>query len=153
NYGLPQLRGELLEGLMDSIPCLAALYVGVWGPGWIRNLFAQRLGIFVFRGSCIQRIGHAVGFGLSEVIYQQVSGNRGYPGHERAFPALVCIQSAVHLDEDLLGEVLGVVSVARKAVADVVNAPVMALDDLFPSRRIAANTAANQQSDDLGFFQ
>ena len=44
-------------------------------------------------------------------------------------------------------------AVAGKAIADVVDAPVVALDDLLPGRSVAANAATDKQSDNLGFFQ
>src|SRR5262249_38083854 len=113
---------------MNGIPCLAALYMGVWGSRGVRNLFARGLSVFMLGGSRIQRIGHTVVFALAEVVHQQIACNRGHPGHERALAAFVRVQGAVHLDKDLLGEVLGVVGIAREAIADVVNPPMMALD-------------------------
>src|ERR1700677_87522 len=87
------------------------------------------------------------------MIDQQVPRNRGYPGHERPLTGVIGIQCPVHLDKDLLGEVLGVLRIPRKAIADVINPPVIALDDLLPSRGVARNAATDQQSDNLGIVQ
>src|SRR5271154_1626120 len=87
------------------------------------------------------------------MIDQKVAGNGGDPGHERPFFRIVGVQGAVHLDKDLLGEVLSVFRVSGEAIADVVNSPLIALDDLLPSRGIARNAATDQQSDNLGIIQ
>src|ERR1017187_6021177 len=101
----------------------------------------------------IQRIRDPLAFTLAEMVDQQIARNGSYPSHERALTRVIGVQSPVHLDEDLLGKVLRVLGVPGKAVAHVVYPPVIALDDFFPSRRIAANAATDQQSDNLGFFQ
>src|ERR1700722_10509039 len=107
----------------------------------------------MFRSRGIKRIGDSVAFALAKVIYQQIAGDGGYPGHERALGRIVGIQRSVHLDKDLLGKVLSVLSIPGKPVADVIDPPVIALDDLFPSRSVARNAATDQQSDNLGFIQ
>src|SRR6185369_3254488 len=58
-----------------------------------------------------------------------------------------------HLDEDFLGEVLGVVARSGEAIADVVNAPVVALNDLLPGHDVAGYAATDQHGNDLGVFQ
>ena len=63
------------------------------------------------------------------------------------------LQGAVHLNEDFLGEVLGIVARAGKSIADVVDAPVIALHNFLPRSRIARNTAAYQHGGDLRVFQ
>ena len=78
------------------------------------------------------------------MIDQQVAGNGGDPGHEGALTGVIGVESAVHLDEDFLGEVLGVVGVAGEAVADVVDAAVVALDDFLPGSGVSANAATDQ---------
>ena len=87
------------------------------------------------------------------MIHQQVAGNGGDPGHKRALTSVIGVQRPVHPDKDLLSEVLGVLRIPGKPVADVINPPVIALHNLFPSRGIAPNAATDQQSDNLGFFQ
>src|ERR1019366_5934599 len=119
----------------------------------VGNLVAQGLRILVLGGHGIERIGQPVAFRLAEVVNQQVPRDGGYPGHERTLTRVIGGQGAVHLDKDLLGEVLGVLGIARKAVADVVDAPVVALNDLLPGRGVASNAATDKQSDNLGFFQ
>ena len=71
------------------------------------------------------------------MIDQQVPGDGRDPGHERALGRIVGTEGAIHLDKDLLGEVLRVFRIAGKAVADVVDSPVIALHNFFPSRGIA----------------
>src|SRR5208282_6911958 len=87
------------------------------------------------------------------MIDQQVAGNGGDPGDERSLGAVVAGEGAVHLDEDFLGEVFGVVGRSGEAVADVVDTPVVGLNDFFPGSGVARNTAANQHRDYLDVFQ
>src|SRR5271167_763014 len=87
------------------------------------------------------------------MIDEQVAGDGGDPGDERAFGAVVAGQGAIHLDEDLLGEVLGVVGGSGEAVADVIDTPVVGLNDFFPGSGVAGNTAADQHRDYLNVFQ
>src|ERR1019366_2394416 len=119
----------------------------------IGDLLAQRLRVLMLGRRGIQGIRDSVAFAFAEMIDQQVAGNGRDPGHERALARIVGIQGAVHLDKDLLSEILRVAGIAGKAVADVVNPPVIALNDFFPSRGIAPNAATDEQSDNLGFFQ
>ena len=104
-------------------------------------------------GRRIERIRDSVSLGFTEMIDQQVPSDRSYPGHERALAGVEGVQGPVHLDKDFLGKVLSAVGIARKPVADVINPPVIALNDLLPSRGIARNAATDQQSDNLGIIQ
>src|SRR5580704_1376673 len=117
------------------------------------DLFAQRHGIFVLGSRCIQRIGHAILLALAEVIDQQVSRDSGYPSHECPAFDIVGLKGTIHFNENFLGEILSIVARAGKAVADVVNAPVVALHDLLPRRGVARKTAAYQHGGDLRVFQ
>ena len=99
------------------------------------------------------RVGHAVLLGFAEVVDQQVAGDCGYPGDERALRVVVAGQRAVHLDEDFLGEILGVVGGSGEAIADVIDTAVIGLDDFFPGSRIAGDAAAHQHRDYLDVFQ
>src|SRR5581483_3587516 len=83
------------------------------------------------------------------MVYQQISGDRTYPGDEGPFGMVVAGKSAVHLDEDLLGEVLGVVGRSRKSIANVVNTPGVSLHDFLPGGGVAGNTSPNQHRNDL----
>ncbi len=138
---------------MHHFPSLPALHRRIRRHPPISDLLAKWLGIFMFGGRGIQRIRDPVALTLAEMVDQQVAGNGGDPGHKRTLARIICIESPVHLDKDLLGEVLRIVGVTSKPVADVVYPPVIALNDLLPSRGIARNTATDQQSDNLGFFQ
>src|SRR3984885_15989937 len=98
---------------------------------------------------CIQRIGHAILLAFAEVIDQQVARDGGYPSHERPSFDVVGLKGTIHFNENFLGEILGIVARAGKAIADVVNAPVVALHDLLPRRGVARKTAAYQHGGDL----
>src|SRR5208283_4407625 len=124
--------------------------------GWRRlvlNLLTERLRVFMRRRGSVQRVGHAILLGLAEMIHQQVSSDRGHPGDERSLRAVVAGERAVHLDEDLLGEILGVVGGAGKAVADVIDTPVVSANDFFPGSGVAGNATADQHRDYLDVFQ
>ena len=62
-------------------------------------------------------------------------------------------QGAVDLDEYFLGQVGGVVGRAGEPIADVVDSPVILLDDLLPSRGIAGHTSPDQRIDRLVVVQ
>ena len=87
------------------------------------------------------------------MVHQKIAGNGGDPGHERAPLHIVGIQRAVHLDEDLLREVLGVIGRPREAIAGVIDSPVVALHNLLPGARIACDAATDQQGNGLCVFQ
>ena len=65
---------------------------------------------------------------------------------------VIARKGAVHLDEDLLGEVLGIVGGAGEAVTDVVDAPIVSLHDFLPGGGVAGNTSPNQHRNDLDVF-
>src|SRR5581483_1635072 len=87
------------------------------------------------------------------MIDQEVARDRGYPRHERAALDIIGLQRAVHLDENLLGEVLGIVCRSGEAVTDVVDPPVVTLHDLLPGGGVAGDAATDQHSNHLGVFQ
>ncbi len=87
------------------------------------------------------------------MIDQKIAGNGGDPGHKRTLARVIGIQGAVHLDKDLLGEVLSILGIPGKSVADVINSPMIPLNNLLPGRGIAGNAATDQQSDNLGVIQ
>src|SRR5262249_23863410 len=59
----------------------------------------------------------------------------------------------IHLDKHVLSQILRVVGRARKSVADVIEPPVVALNNLLPRHRIACNAASDKTVDDLRVFQ
>src|SRR5215470_7721418 len=91
--------------------------------------------------------------GFAEVIDEEVAGHGGDPGHKGAALHVVGAERAVHLDEDFLGKVLGVVGGAGETVADVVDTAMVALDDLFPGDRVTGDAASDKSIDDLDVFQ
>src|SRR6202051_3445372 len=119
----------------------------------IGDLLAQWLRILVLRRHGIQRIRNSVAFGFAEMIDQQVPCDGSDPSHKRALARVIGIQSPVHLDKNLLGEVLSILRIPGKPVANAINPPVIPLNNLLPSRSIARNTATDQQSDNLGIIQ
>ena len=54
------------------------------------------------------------------------------------------VQRAIDLDEDFLGDVLGVVVVARELVGDAIHHGPMPLDERLKGGRVAARRAGNQ---------
>src|ERR1700721_1999504 len=119
----------------------------------IVDLLAKRHGIFVLRWRGVERVGHAVLLALAEVVNQEVSCDGGYPGHQRASLYIVRRKRPIHLNENLLGEVLSIVARARKSIANVVDASMIALHDFLPSSCVACDTAAYQHGGDLRVFQ
>src|ERR1022692_210981 len=87
------------------------------------------------------------------MIHQQVARDGGDPGDECSLRAVVTRQSAVHLDENFLSKVFGVVARSGEAVADIIDTPVVGLDDFFPGSSVAGNTAAHQHRNYLNVFQ
>src|SRR5580704_9965348 len=138
---------------MHGLSHLPAAYVLVGRGRLVLNLLTQGLRVLVSRGRRVERIGDAVLLGLAEVIDQQVAGDRRNPGDERSLRAVIARQRPVHLDEDFLGQVFGVVGRSGEAVADVVDAPVVGLNDFFPGSGVAGNTAADQHRNYLNVFQ
>src|SRR4030081_541452 len=127
--------------------------MGVRGRRLVLNLLTEGLCVFVVGRRPVERIGHSILLRLAEVVDQKVAGNRGDPSDESAFRGVVARKCAVHLDEDLLSEVLGVIARARETIADVIDTPVVCADDFFPGGGIAGNTAAHKHRNDLDVFQ
>src|SRR5258708_12245956 len=101
----------------------------------------------------VERVRHPILLGLAEMIQQQVAGDRGNPGRKCTLVGVVAGESAVYLYENILGEILSVVSRARKTIADVVDASMVVLDDFFPGGGVAGDTAAAKHRDALDVFQ
>src|SRR5215471_3601374 len=139
--------------MMYRFPCLPALDMGIGWKGTVLNSVAAWHLIFVFGNGSVERIGHTIMLGPAKMIDQKIARNGGYPGHKRASLDIIRIQRFIHLDENFLGQVLGVVPGTGKAITDVINAPVVALDDFLPGGCIARNTATDQSSNELGIFQ
>src|SRR5713101_7444180 len=134
---------------MYQFPSLATLYARIRRPAFVLDLVAQRHRVLVFGRGCVQRVGHAILLALAEVVHQQVAGDGGDPGHEGAALDVVGTQRTEHLDEDFLGKILGVVARTGEAIADVVDAPVVALHDFLPGHYVAGYAATDQHSNDL----
>src|SRR5262249_51777163 len=107
----------------------------------------------MFRRSRIQRIGQALLFGFAEVVNKEVASHSRDPSHEGPTIYIVRVERAIHLDENLLRQVLSIIWRSGKAITDVVDSPMITLDDLLPSGCVAGNAATDQQSSHLGIFQ
>ena len=118
----------------------------------VRDLLTERLGVLVIGSRRVHRVGHPVLLGLAEMVHQQVAGNGRNPGDERAFRCVIARKRAVHLDENFLRQVLGVVGRAGEAIADVVYPTVIGLHNLLPGGGIAGDTTPDQHRDDLDVF-
>src|SRR5436305_12404386 len=138
---------------MNRFASFAMLHARVRWCGLVLNLFTQGLGFFVFGSSGIQRIRQTILFALPKMVHQQITGDACYPRHECAAPQIVRIQSAIARDEDLLREILRVISRSCETIADVVNPPMVPLYNILPGPRVAGDTATDQQCYDLGVFQ
>src|SRR5579863_4300628 len=86
------------------------------------------------------------------MVDEQVARNGSDPSDERPLRVVVARESAVHLDEDLLSEVLGVVGRSGEAVAEVVDSPVIGLHDFLPGGGVTGDTAPDQHRNDLDVF-
>src|SRR5208283_2589352 len=73
-------------------------------------------------------------------------------GNKRALGVVITRKRAVHLDENFLGEVFGIVARSGKAVADVIYPAAIALDDFLPGGSVAGKTAPDQHRDHLDVF-
>src|SRR2546421_316104 len=79
------------------------------------------------------------------MVDQKIAGNRGEPCSKRALPDVIGAQSAIDLDKDVLGKVLGIVGRAGKPIAQVVDATAVKTHDLLPGCGIATQATANQE--------
>src|SRR5436305_8464472 len=87
------------------------------------------------------------------MVHQQIAGQGGQPGGKCPFFNIIAAQSAVELDEDVLGQVLGVIRGVGKAVAEVINPAVVQADNLLPCRGVPAQASADKYPCLLLLFQ
>ncbi len=92
----------------------------------------------------VERVAGAVEPGAAEVIDQEIAGQRGDPGLEAALLGVEGGEVAVDLEEDVLGEVLGVGGGVGEAVADGVDAAVLTGDELAPGLRVARDALVDE---------
>ena len=71
----------------------------------------------------------------AEVVDQQIAGEGRNPGLKASASQIERRKIAVHLDKDVLCQVLGVMRGAGKAIAKRIDAAVMCLDQLGPGER------------------
>src|ERR1700751_582649 len=98
----------------------------------------------MFRWCGIDGVRDPVLLGFAEMVDEAIAGHGSDPGHEGAALDVVGAERAVHLDENFLGKVLGVVGGAGETVADVVDATMVALDDLFPGDGVTSDAASDE---------
>ena len=124
------------------------------GPGRrILQLLRQRQALLLAARSGVQRVGNPVVLSFTEVVHQQIAGHRRDPGHERGPRGVVRAQRAIHLDEHFLGQVSRVLRRTGKPIADVVDPPMILLDDFLPGRSVAGHTATDKGIDGLDVVQ
>src|SRR5579864_2064617 len=87
------------------------------------------------------------------MINQQIARHRRDPGHESAAVHVVGIERAVHLNKNLLSQIVRIVAGSSESIADVVDAPMIALDNFLPCGCVARNAATDQQSSHMCVFQ
>src|SRR5262249_14863412 len=78
------------------------------------------------------------------VVDRLVAGHGPEPGPEGPMDRLVAIECLVHLDEDLLRQVLGLVDASREAVGDAEDPPRVPGHELAPGR-LAPGAALRQE--------
>src|SRR5579864_3942903 len=137
---------------MDGLADLPAAHLGIGRGGVVRDLLTERLDVLMLGPRSVHGVSHPVLLGLAKMVNQQVAGDSCNPGYERALGMVIARKSAVHFDEYILGQVLGVVARSCETVADVVDAPVIGLHDFLPGGGVPGNTAPNQHRDDLDVF-
>src|SRR5271169_4925320 len=124
---------------------LLALYGLLWAGRLVFQLLTHRQAVFLPARRGLQRVCHPVVLDFAEVVHQQVAGYRGHPGHQRGPRPVKGAQGAVNLDEYFLRQVGSVIGRARKPVADVIDAPMVLLDDFLPCRGVARYTATDKR--------
>ena len=78
------------------------------------------------------------------MVDQQVARQRRNPCLEAALLGIEAVQIAVDLEEDVLGQVLGVAGRVGEAVADGVDTAVLAGNKLMPGVLLARNALADE---------
>ena len=78
------------------------------------------------------------------VVDRVVPGERHQPGAEGPVRLAVLVERLVHLDEDLLRQVLGLVRLSREAIGEAEDFPRVGADELPPGSFVAA-TAPRQE--------
>ena len=87
------------------------------------------------------------------MIHEQITGDRGYPSREGAPFQVVGVERFIHLYEDILRKIFGLVCGTGEAIANVVDAAVVLADDIFPGGCIAGHAATDKSSNELGVLQ
>src|SRR5664280_2119715 len=87
------------------------------------------------------------------MVHQQISSDRGDPGHERSPRGVERAERAIHFDEYFLGQVCRILGRSGKAIADVIDPAMILLDDFLPSRSVAVNTSTDEGIDGWDIVQ
>src|ERR1022692_4601040 len=87
------------------------------------------------------------------MVHQQISSDRGDPGHERSPCGVERAKRAIHFDEYFLRQICRILGRSGKAIADVVDPAMILLNDFLPSRSVAGNTATDEGIDGLDIVQ
>src|SRR2546429_3171320 len=78
------------------------------------------------------------------MVNQQIARHARHPGCKSTMGRTIAAQSAVHPEENILRQVLGLRSVSREPVADVKNAPAVATHKFLPGRPGALEALLDQ---------
>ena len=117
------------------------------------SLSRQGQPVILIAGGRVQRVRDPVVLSLTKVVHQQISSDRGNPCHERGPCGVERAERAIHLDKYFLGQVGRIVGRAGKAIADVIDAAMILLNDFLPCRSVAGNTATDKGIDGLDIVQ
>src|SRR5438477_8209337 len=96
----------------------------------------------VWAGGLLGRLGRELD-ALAAVVDGRVGGEFLEPGVEGAF-GIVSAQVAIELDEDLLGQVMGLVGVSQMLVGETVNAALQAANQLLEGLAVASRRLADE---------
>ena len=86
----------------------------------------------------------AFGLEFPVMVDDVISANTDHPGHERPRLRPVRIESSIHLHEDLLREIFGLVKSSREAVSQIVDPLVVLANYVFPGTVVAGQAPFNQ---------
>ena len=99
--------------------------------------------LFAVEGG-VEGITGTVEAGAAKVIHQEITGEGRDPCLEAALLGVEAGQILVELEEDLLGEVLGIGAGSGETVADGVDAAMLGDDQLLPGLGVACHALAYQ---------
>src|SRR3984885_2972517 len=144
NNSFAKFRGELFECVLDfDLELKAGDVMFLRGPGVGEAIAHGGAVLFAVEGG-VEGIAGAVQASAAKVIHQEITGKGRDPCLEAPLLGVEAGQILVELEEDLLGEVLGIGAGSGETVADGVDAAMLGDDQLLPGRGAACHPLAYQ---------